>query len=314
MAKQPTVTSSTSLYGGTVQLDFYEQYGRRKHVYCIGDIEIPNVTTILNCLDKPALQQWAVNEMGAYILRSCTPGMVVDEVQFPLLVDTAKSARFTKSDQGKTIGALAHDWIQRWVDAITADRLDLMPDMPVNDQLRAACENFLHWQNSHKIVWLHSEQKLYSRQFHYCGTCDFIAEVDGILTLGDFKTTNVNKTTKSGVYPEHWLQTAAYQAAWQEEAYDGEHGIEQRIIVRLGKEPNAAGEIDFEVKTSREFNRDFDGFLGALSVHKAMAPIVAGEGITTLGLDPALVALTQKAPAAPVRTEAGIAAAEAVAA
>ena len=95
----------------------------------------------------------------------------------------------------------------------------------------------------------------FRRQYYYAGTCDFVAKIDGVIGVGDIKTS-------SGIYPDMRLQTAAYQHAIQEE-----EGIEvgPRWIIRFDKKTG-----EFESKTFSDFDLDFQGFASALSLYKTL--------------------------------------------
>ena len=94
-----------------------------------------------------------------------------------------------------------------------------------------------------------------AKEFYYAGTCDFVAKIDGVLGVGDIKTS-------SGIYPEMRLQTAAYQHALEEEK-----GIKfpVRWIIRFDKKTG-----DFEAKSFYNFDVDFGGFKAALALHRSL--------------------------------------------
>jgi hypothetical protein len=85
-----------------------------------------------------------------------------------------------------------------------------------------------------------------------------VALVGGVLTLIDWKT-------GKGIYPEFWLQTAAYVKAWEEEF--GET-IEQRIIVRLSEDGAEA-----HARPRSLLRGDFGAFLGALTLYNQLQRI-----------------------------------------
>ena len=89
---------------------------------------------------------------------------------------------------------------------------------------------------------------------------DGIAFVDDRNTIVDFKTGN-------GIYEEAWLQTAAYNSAWEEET--GEK-IEQRLVIRLGK---TDGHFYSQIQPRKTLKPDWNGFLGAMKLHKRLAEL-----------------------------------------
>lgn len=116
----------------------------------------------------------------------------------------------------------------------------------------------LDWIASRKVAFLHQECPIYSRRYKYSGRLDGLALVDDVPTLFDWKSSK-------GVYPEFRLQTAAYVHAWEEEHPD--QRIEQRILVRLGKEDGA---FEPHVYPRETLRKDFDAFLGAQKLHKRL--------------------------------------------
>ena len=84
---------------------------------------------------------------------------------------------------------------------------------------------------AHDVQFLSSERVVYSRKHQYIGTMDFDAYVDGVLTAGDFKSSN-------GLYNTVRAQLSAYIQAAEEEATHLKKPAkyENRMAVRLSKE------------------------------------------------------------------------------
>jgi hypothetical protein len=127
------------------------------------------------------------------------------------------------------------------------------PSIPTNPMLANAVSQFLIWVNDNNVKFLESEFKLLSKEYQYVGTGDFIAIVNGKKVLGDIKTS-------TAVYAEMWLQVAAYKAAYLEE--HPEEVIDHTMILRCGKDGS------FETKECDDFERNFAGFLAALSLYR----------------------------------------------
>lgn len=266
----PTSVDVIRIGSQRFELEFYAQFGRRKHVYMVDGREVPNVTKLLGCLDKPALVAWAANETAQYVLDNTKPGQVIDEVDFPAMVEKARNARYSKSDQGKNIGGAVHDWIEQYIKFHLGQCS--RPEEPINEGVKAGVAAFLAWEKQHRVKWLASEIKVYSAKHGYCGTLDFIARVNGVLTLGDIKTTNTNKTTGSGVYPEYWLQTAAYWQAYKE--MGNPYGVlAQRLILRVGKVPLPDGTLEIEDKYqvgAGPWREDLAAFLACIPITRRL--------------------------------------------
>src|SRR5208282_6385084 len=87
-----------------------------------------------------------------------------------------------------------------------------------------------------------------SKKYGYAGTADLLAEVDGVLTLVDWKT-------GKAVYKEAHLQNAAYRNALQEmEIYDGCTMPLAGLVLRL---PKTETDPDFEVVQAADQAKSF---------------------------------------------------------
>jgi hypothetical protein len=120
---------------------------------------------------------------------------------------------------------------------------------------------------AHNVVWLKTEEKIYSRKYDFAGTTDGLAYVDSCsdpaccteiykhrLCLVDWKTSNHLSTI-------YCFQTAAYQQAIQEEHNSP---IESRWVLRLGKSEEEAGRFEPWFLSNRDFVTDLDAFLACL--------------------------------------------------
>lgn len=241
------MTETTKLYDGRVVLKFEEN----RHRYTISvdrapEVFTPSVTGITGFMDdgkSRALMGWAVR-MGGDALRARLTKMVaertqLDEIAVEKLVAAVTSAHTNRSGAAATVGSKVHEWVEAAIKAEIAGKK--VPAMPVNKQVRHGAAAFCGWRASHEIEFLLSEQKVYSLAHHYVGTFDFLAVIDGVLTLGDLKTSNY-------MLAEYWLQTAGYQGAFEEE-YDNK--IADRLILKVGKD-----EPTFETFSARAKGRD----------------------------------------------------------
>ena len=219
-------------------------FNEQKHHYTWGGKPVPGVTSILQCISKPALIPWAAGMASNHWLEAIKSGRTDLDVIFK----EAKSAHRKKASDAADIGHNVHEY---------AEMFFKKKDLPFlkTDQAKRGVEAFHKWMDSHKVEIMASERRLFSKEFYFAGTCDFIAKVDGVMVVGDIKTS-------SGIYPEMRLQTAAYQHAIQEEK-----GIKfpARLIIRFDKKSG-----EFETKSFYNFDLDFAGFKAALGLHRAM--------------------------------------------
>lgn len=95
------------------------------------------------------------------------------------------------------------------------------------------------------------EQHLWSYMFGCAGTADFIGYLDKKLMIGDWKSSK-------DIYPEYWLQLAAYMVMFEE---------------LTGKKPDGCfilqirdNKKKLEIKTYDEMRKEFDVFMACLKI------------------------------------------------
>lgn len=229
------------IHGQTLMLD------PEAHAYTWGGQFVPGVTTILGCIGKPALIQWAANMASDHFLGAIKSG----RVDYPEIYKESKTAHRKKKEAAATIGTLVHKYAECHF------KKQPLPEL-TSDEAKRGVEAFHKWLDSHTVEILASERLIFSNEHYYAGTCDFVAKIDGVLCVGDIKTS-------SGIYNEARFQTAAYQHALQEEKnmkFDG------RWIIRFDKKTG-----EFEAKFFENFDLDFEGFKAALALHRTLQKI-----------------------------------------
>jgi hypothetical protein len=236
----------TKLYDGEIELAFEG----KKHTYSVDGVPVPNVTTVLDTLAKPALIGWAAKETALYWEGLITPGesFQFDEVEIADHVKASKVARFKKSGKAKLVGAIVHDYAEQVAK-------DQAPTMPINKQAQRGCEAFNKWWGGRDIEVIAAERRIFSREHWYCGTADLLARINGELSVLDWKTS-------TGIYDEMKVQVGgAYRVALEEEL--GEK-ITGAWVVRFDKE---TGEPDGYQMNTDEMNAAWEAFRGALTTH-----------------------------------------------
>jgi hypothetical protein len=218
-----------------------------KHAYTWGGQLVPGVTTILSCISKPALIQWAAGMASDYFLQAIQSG----RTDLPVIYKESKVAHRKKAQSAANIGKDVHHYAECFF------KKKPLPEL-TDDQAKRGVEAFHKWLDAHKVEVLTSERILFSNEHYYAGTCDFVAKIDGVLGVGDIKTS-------SGIYPEHRFQTAAYQQAIQEEK---NMKFDVRWVIRFDKKTG-----EFESKPFYDFELDFAGFRAALALHRALQKI-----------------------------------------
>lgn len=233
-----------SLYNDTIHIEFSD-FGHSYVVKETGE-KVPSATTILGVISKPALISWAANQATEYMKENIKPGVSYDELQLNTLFTAARKAHTQRKQETADIGSMVHKWIEDFINKEN-------PELPINSQLRGAVENFLQWKDKHKVEFLLSEQMVYSKKYNYSGTLDFIAHIDGNLFLGDIKTSNA-------IYPEYWIQLAAYGEARSEEFPSEDY--KHQGIIRISRDGS------FEFKTAENKDACFEAFLHAKGLYE----------------------------------------------
>lgn len=220
------------------------------HAYTWGGDFVPGVTSILRVLDKPALMPWAIGVTRDFWLEAVTAG----RTDFAKIHKESWTASKKITKDAANIGKNVHAYAECHLKGLPP------PDL-MTDQAKRGVEAFHKWLEAHKVVIKSSERLVFSKEHYFAGTCDFVAEIDGVLSVGDFKTS-------SGIYPEMRMQTAAYQHALQEEK---DMKFDVRWIVRFDKKTG-----EFEAKPYYDFDLDFAGFKAALALHRTLQSMKAG--------------------------------------
>lgn len=235
--------STRLIHGGELTFD------ESAHAYLWNGSPVPGVTSILKCLDKPALMPWAIGITRDFWLSAVKSGRTDFEQIYKESWNASKNISKDAADIGKNVHAYAEAHFKK----------KELPEL-LTDQAKRGVEAFHKWLDAHKIEILASERIVFSKEHYYAGTCDFVAKIDGEIGVGDIKTS-------SGIYPDMRFQTAAYQHALEEEK-----GMKfpVRWIIRFDKKKKTG---DFEVKTFRDFETDFGGFKAALTIHRTLQSI-----------------------------------------
>ena len=235
------------MYGGELIFD------KEAHLYTFDGAPVPGVTTILKVLDKPALIPWAIGVTRDYWRDQIKSGRTDFDKIHKESWNASKKIAKDAADIGTNVHAYAEAFFKK----------EPLPEL-LTDQAKRGVEAFHKWLEAHTIKVLAAERLVFSKGYYYAGMCDFVAEIDGVLTVGDIKTS-------SGIYVEHRFQTAAYQHAMQEEKQMKFAG---RWIVRFDKKTGV-----FEAKFFNDFETDFGGFKAALAIHRTLQQIKQEQSV-----------------------------------
>lgn len=225
-------------------------FDENKHAYTLDGTPLIGTTTVLSLLAKPALIQWSANEAVKYILEHASDeepenGESIVSVKVKYL-EEAKTAHRRKKEGAGDIGSQVHKWIENHI-------AGTKQDFPTDPQMAKMIQAFLDWEAQVKPRWIASEMRVYATSTWTAGTLDFIAEINGKVFIGDFKTS-------TGIYDEAFWQMSAYQYMLQEMQPD--YKIDGHIVVNIRKD----GKL--ETKESYAYDTNIKGFLGLLMAYK----------------------------------------------
>src|SRR6185503_16033645 len=116
-----------------------------------------------------ALTQWAANMTVEYIRHNLDLAKVYTVEELEQLLNQARfNFRDYKEEAGE-IGHQAHAWIEQY---IRADKRNdhaklqlLLSALPQDERAKNGVTAALDWMQKHKVKWLFTERKIYSRTY-----------------------------------------------------------------------------------------------------------------------------------------------------
>lgn len=238
--------------------------GARWYTIREGQAEYPSVTTILQVIGKPALIAWS-GKVEREMVTSASLSLYRDIHGTPKMSDIAylntlatrlgkERAHSKELAKAGDIGSQTHALIEWNLRASLMQEAG--PSPHVTDKATWAFMAWEDWKKSVNLKPIYVEQTVWSDEYGYAGTMDLLAEVNGKLTVVDWKT-------GKAIYPEAYLQNAAYRYALREMG----HGDPvQGIIVRL---PKNTEDPEFEAQTVQDSEQSlFSTFLNAFELWK----------------------------------------------
>ena len=255
-------TKIVKLYKGKVILKFIsDPDDPDKHAYYDAKGKrLYGTTYFTGVIDKSAvLMGWVAKMMGLYLLQEKENGN--DKIT-EQLIETAKKEYRRLKQEAADVGKEIHRWIAEKISGKN-------PEMPENEKVVNGITAFLKFQKEHKIKWLESERMVFSKLYQYPGTADAIGKMGEDLVLFDFKSSKPSSISLDGIYPEHALQSAGYQQAWEEEM--GKK-IDYRIIITLDKETG-----EFRFRKFDENEKDIKAFVNCLKLRRRLDELKNGK-------------------------------------
>lgn len=227
----------------------------RNHYYTIGNDEkwYPSSTTVLKCLDKPALIPWALNQMGDNIKdilsnREIKPW---EEGEIDGIIKEAKGIYKKKSAEATDLGSRAHKAID---DIIKGNAPE------ITDDIRPAVDGFLKWKEEQHIEIIAGDTRIGSKLFGFGGSLDFVGLDGDQVVIFDNKTNKKRKDRDHGLYPEAAYQLSSYAVAFKET-----FGLPVKAVYGLWLDKEKGG---FKAVKVSNINAAFEVFLACLKIYQ----------------------------------------------
>jgi len=233
--------------------------GAKGRFYRVAGVEYPSVTTILSVIGKPALVAWSakvertmVMEMSARLYEQCQAlPKPISGPQWVLRLESmlgSEKAHTKELAKAGEIGSQVHALIEFTLRMELCQKVGPSPALEPKAQFAYA--SWQKWRRTVNFKPLMVEFTVVSHKYCYAGTADLLAEINGELTLVDWKS-------GKAVYREAHYQNAAYRQAVREMGLgDPKRGL----ILRL---PKTEADPDFEPVEALDEAKSFKTFLTA---------------------------------------------------
>lgn len=250
------------------EMDYWSN-GQR--YYVVEGEKFPSVTTYLNILDKPALIPWAskLAEKTTILafetaLEDYKNGLISGdtekEVFIAAILERAKSyipvekAHEKELERAANIGTDAHKLIEHHLKRMMKLTKDKYPE-PKHAESFNAFEAAKLWIKEVQLKPIKIETTVACAKYEYAGTLDCYGYVNGKLTILDWKT-------GKRIYPESYMQNAAYRYAANLVGMPSEQGM----IVHIPK--NSESDPFYSETVPEPMAQHFRGFLAAIVAWK----------------------------------------------
>lgn len=234
---------------------------RHGRFYPVNGKEFVSVTTLLQAINKPALVSWAAKEERTMTI-AASADLYEDihgtpKMSRPTYVATLDArigkVRAHQKELAKAgeIGSQVHALIEWNLRRLLGQKVG--PEPKIGDKAMWAFMAYEDWAKSVSLKPILIEQMVFSLEHEYAGTLDLLAEVNGVLTVVDWKT-------GKAVYWEAHLQSVAYQVALAEM---GHQKAQAGMILRL---PKVETDPNFEPVSAMAVSDLFPTFLAVKKV------------------------------------------------
>lgn len=223
---------------------------------------LPSVTSILACLAKPALVGWSgkVNREAIFTHFEANPTLTPKELR----AATDKAHQNIAAKSAADLGTLAHarcEWlIQKMLgQTVGPDPIEVSKvtdDLPEDARNRALWSSmaFEDWVKANDVNPIATEIVVAHRVHKFAGTADLLACVNGRVAVIDLKTS-------SGVWPEMYMQLAAYRIAMVDDPK-----LPDPVDAYVLRLPKKESDPDFEAVKVDRLDAHLAGFLALRDV------------------------------------------------
>lgn len=223
----------------------------------------PRVTTVLGVMSKDGLEGWAMKMAirrfkDLYVERLGSSEGTLPDIDglWDLSKGASNDIKLTAARRGTATHHLIEGKTREGLQIVDGDW----------DSVGPMYESFKLWAKERNFEPVVNEVPVWSDKHGYKGTLDCIGNVDGVMTLLDWKTSN-------SIGLDYRLQLAAYWYAYKESCRAPED-VKMIRIVRFGgrsdKESQTKDLVQYEeliIDSEEEIAVDFNAFLACKRLH-----------------------------------------------
>ncbi len=167
--------------------------GSRMYVHPLTGETVPSVTTVIAMVAKPFLVPWAAKMAAQHAVANWTR---LSTLPHGDRIDEIRAAHEVYSQKAADTGDIVHGLAEAWVTG---------QPFP-SDGVEGYATQFVDFLMTMRPRFIENEATVWSRNFGYAGTLDFIAEINGEVTWVDIKS-------GKSLHDEIGLQLAALAGA-----------------------------------------------------------------------------------------------------
>lgn len=241
-------------------------------------VDVPGVTTVLQIVDKSKpLMLWAV-KLAITTLRN---GLInpdgsmvrLSTEDLNALLEDARTKHSQELQEAGDVGHVVHALLEKAIKKAILETngvLQPLEEIPIDERVKNSTGAALVWTQKHKVRFIFTERKVYSKEFDVAGTGDGLAWVSSCddpsccrdeyidrLAFIDWKTSKSMRST-------YILQTAIYRFAYIEETREP---VTDTWILKLDKE---TGKLTALHRPPETFEMELNAFLAALQLYRSM--------------------------------------------